>query len=130
MSVTSFKANTTLTDPTGVVGIIRTISINQTQATWDTTAHDVGLEFQMSWFFADGTMTVTGIYDPDDASHIRMEAASASGAAGEYVILFKTGDSWTATLICTDFTLDGDYEAGWTFSATFQKVGNGVFGHV
>ncbi len=131
MAVSSFKGNTTIAGAAiGTIGIVRTISINQTHATWDTTAHDTASARTHLGTWADGTMTVTGIYDPDDASHIRMEAASANGAAGEYVILFKTGDTWTATLICTDFTLDGDYEAGWTFSATFQKSGNGVFGHV
>jgi len=128
MAVTSFKGNTTLNDPTGAVGIIRTISVSQTQGTWDTTAHDTATARTHLGTWADGTMTVTGLYDPDDASHARLETASADGTALQYVIIFRTGDNYTATMICTDFTLDGDYEAGWTFSATFQKSGNGVFG--
>lgn len=128
MAVTSFKGNTTIAGATiGTIGIVRTISINQTQATWDTTAHDTATARTHLGTWADGTMTVTGLYDPDDASHIQLETHSANGTADTITITFRTADTYIASMIMTDFTLDGDYEAGWTFSATFQKSGDGAF---
>jgi len=127
MAVSSFKGNTTITGAAiGVIGIVRTISTSDTQGTWDTTAHDTATARTHLGTWGDGTMTVTGIYDPDDSSgsHAQMEVYSANATADTITILFRATDSWSASCIMTDFTLDGDYEGGWTFSATFQKSGD------
>lgn len=132
MAAVTFKGNTTLAGATvGTIGQLRSISTSNTTGEWDTTAHDStsGIRTHES-VYSDGTVTYTGVYDPDDAQHILLETASQSQTAEVYTITFKSGDTWAATCFMTDFTLDGDHESGWTFSVTLQKSGIVTWGHV
>jgi len=132
MSIVTAKGNLTLTGASiGAVAYIRTISISGSQGTWDTTANDTTTARTYLGTWSDGTMTVTGIFDNDNATHQALETYSANATADTITIRFRDGavtdGTWAASCIMTEFTVDGDYEGGWTFSATFQKSGDATW---
>lgn len=128
MAVKAMKGNTTLTGATiGALANIRTISINTTQAVWDTTTNSTATDRTKIGTWADGSFTVTGIWDPAEETHDSLTTYAENATADTITIVFSTGESWAASCIMTDFTLDGDYEGGWTYSATFEKSGDATW---
>jgi len=127
MALTTLKGNTTISDGTGNIGTIRSISVSTTQGVWDTTANDTTTARTYLGTWSDGTLTISGLFDNDDATHKRLEAGVADATADTYTITFRTGDTWAASCIITEFTVDGDYEGGWTYSVTLQKSGDATW---
>jgi len=132
MAVHTLKGNATIAGATiGTIGLVRSISISQSQATYDYTANDTatGRTYLGTW--ADGTMTVSGIFDADAADHVQLEAYAANATLDTITITFWTGlvtdASWAASCAMTGFSIEGDYEGGWTFTAEFQKSGDATW---
>ncbi len=127
MSVDIFKGNAVITYDSVVLGEIKSASLSQTQDTWDTTASDtVGARTALATW-ADGTATFGGIYDPKDAGQVKLQVGSADGTTKPLIIQMSAAETYTAQVIMTELTIEGDDEQGWTFSATFKKSGDGVF---
>ena len=123
----TLKGNTTITFAGALMGGLRSVSIAQTQATWDSTANDTTTARTHLGTWSDGTATFGGVWDPDDAGQSTLDGVSADGSIGSLVILFRTGDSYTANAICTEFSTEADHEGGWTFSASFQKTADATW---
>lgn len=130
MAVANFKGNTTLIGATtGTIGVIDTIGIAVTTGSWETTGHDTTTGRTHLGTWSDGTFTLAGTYDPTLADHEALETAAENGTSEVWTVLFVTGESWAATCFMTDFSLEGDKENGWKYSATFQKTGDSTWTH-
>ena len=123
----TMKGNTTITFNSVTMGGLRSVSIGQTQGTWDSTANDTTTARTHLGTWSDGTATFGGVWDPDDTGQKTLDDVSSSGLAATLLITFRTGDTYSASAICTEFSTEADHEGGWTFSASFQKSGDATW---
>ena len=128
MAVTAFKGNVTIAGGTfGTIGLVRSLSINETQGTVDTTATDTSTGRTHLGTWNDGTFTCSGVFDPDDVSQKLLDTSVSSGAAETVTITFRSGDTWAASCICTEFGVSGDYEGVLEFTGSWQKSGDATW---
>ena len=130
----TMKGNTVVTYDGTVLGGLRSVSIQQTQSTWDSTANDTTTAKTHLGLWSDGTASMGGVFDPDDAGQIKCIDGSADATGRELKIVFRDEsapdleeDKYTATCFLTEFSVEGDHEGGWSWSATFQKTGDAVW---
>jgi len=129
MAVTGlpFKGNASVVYNSQTIGGLRSATCTTTQGTWDSTAFDNTSGARThSATYHDSTMSLSGVLDGDvggDAGQVATAAAVTAGAAYTLTVTFATGMTFACSAICTDFSVEGDYEGGWTWTASFQQAG-------
>lgn len=126
-----FKGNTTVQYDSTAMGGLKSASISMTQDTWDGTASDVSDNSRVHFgTYSTGTATLGGVYDLDDVGQVKAAAASQDASTASLIVTFRTGDTMTVSAIMTAYDQEGDDEAGWTWTASFQFSGIAVWASV
>jgi len=123
ITASAFKGNASVTYDGNAMGGLRSAAVNATQGTWDSTAFDnTSGARTYAATYNDSTCTLTGVFDPADTGQTTLGSIVTSGAAASLVVTFETNVTFTVSAICTEFSCEGDYEGGWTWTASFQQA--------
>ena len=122
---------TIFNDGTGAVGKVRSLKLNVGQDVVETTAADTTTARTYVGTWSGATVSMSVLYDADDASHVRAEVDSADASANAYVLTFTDSGSDTAAFsgIMTSFSPGMEFEGVWEADIDIQVSGDITWTH-